>query len=318
MANKDIVVIGASAGGIESLQIVMQMLPPGFPAATFVVVHVPPHSADNLAPTLDRASPLLVAVAKDGAHSHHGHVYLAPPDRHLLVEDGVLRVISGAKENRHRPAVDPLFRSAARTYGNRVVAVVLSGSQLDGAAGLQAVKNAGGTTIVQNPEQALFPGMPRHAIEAVEVDHILPLEEIAPLLVKLTQRDAATDRVTPPVVSETPARPIAVSEIRDVAFSCPECHGVLLPDENDVHFRCRVGHAFGAEALAHEQHEQIEQALWAALNVLEENETLTSRIVQREQQHGRTRNAETFEEMRRSSAKRAEFIRTVLGAARER
>ena len=187
---KDIVVVGASAGGIEALRVLVGRLPADLPASLFVVVHTSPEAPSMLADILDRSGKLPALTPNDGEHIRRGTIYVAPPDRHLLVEPNVMRVTRGPKENRFRPAIDPLFRSAAQTYGPRVVGVILTGYLDDGTAGLWTVKQLGGTAIVQDPADALVPFMPLNAITHVKVDYSLPLEEIAPLLVRLTTEAA--------------------------------------------------------------------------------------------------------------------------------
>ena len=183
-----IVVLGASAGGVEALSTVVGALPAEFPAAVFVVLHLAPAGLSLLPEILGRAGALPVRHAADGAAIEPGHVYVAPPDHHLVVEAGVMRVTEGPIEHRARPALDPLFRSAADAYGPCVVGVVLSGMLDDGAAGLQAVKRCGGATIVQDPDDAMFRGMPANAVRLADPDHVVPATGIAPLLLTLVGR----------------------------------------------------------------------------------------------------------------------------------
>lgn len=191
MAKHDIITIGASAGGVEAILELTPQLPADLPAALFVVIHISSQSDHVLPRLLDRRSNLRAASAVDGEPVEHGRIYIAPPDHHLLVKQEHVRVVRGPQENRHRPAVDPLFRSAAVAYGPRVIGVILSGSLDDGTAGLRAIKRCGGTAVVQDPDDALFPGMPRSAIGHVQVDYRLPLAEFAPLLTKLVHEEAA-------------------------------------------------------------------------------------------------------------------------------
>jgi two-component system chemotaxis response regulator CheB len=186
MLEYNIIVVGASAGGVEALTYLVKQLPPDLNAAVIIVLHVSSHGMSALPQILSRAGNLPVSHAQDGEAIVHGWIYVAPPDYHLLVERGHLRLTRGPKENRHRPAIDTLFRTAARTYGQRVIAVLLTGMLDDGTAGVMAVKMRGGVAIVQNPDDALYPDMPRNAIENVEdIDHILPLSDIPSILVAL-------------------------------------------------------------------------------------------------------------------------------------
>ena len=184
----DIIVIGGSAGAIEVLLGIVASLPRSLRAAVFVVIHLVPHQRSVLPDILNYQEVLPAAHVRDGEAVEHGRIYVALPDHHLLLEGGAIRVTSGPREHYTRPAVDPLFRTAAREYGPRVVAVLLSGALSDGTAGMAEVKQHGGVTIVQDPQEATQPSMPQSAIDAAQVDHIASVEEIAALLVRLTQR----------------------------------------------------------------------------------------------------------------------------------
>ncbi|HLW68563.1 MAG TPA: chemotaxis protein CheB, partial [Gemmataceae bacterium] len=185
MPNHDIVTIGASAGGVQALRNFVNRLPKDLPVAIFVVLHVPPQWPSQLAQILTKSGPLPALAPEDHARIEPGHIYVATPDKHLLVEPDEIRVIRGPRENRHRPGVDPLFRSAAWAYGPRVVGVVLSGTLDDGASGLWAIKSCGGIAVVQDPADAIFPEMPTNAMMNVQVDHCLPVDDIATLIAKL-------------------------------------------------------------------------------------------------------------------------------------
>jgi two-component system chemotaxis response regulator CheB len=193
MPHRDIVVVGASAGGIEALRELFAGLPPNFGAPVFVVLHLPAEAGSMLPEILSRAGPLPAVNPQDGDPILPGRVYVAPPDQHLLLEPGRVRLQRGPKEHRHRPAVDPLFRTAARAYGDRVVGVILTGALDDGTAGLLEIKKAGGLAVVQDPAGAVAPGMPRSALANVEVDHKLRLREIAPLLTRIVAEPASAD-----------------------------------------------------------------------------------------------------------------------------
>src|SRR5687767_8151066 len=185
MSNR-IVVIGTSAGGIDALRTIAAALPADFPAPIAVVMHSAPDSPGVLHEIIDRAGPLSALRARNGQRLEAGRIYVAPPDRHLLIEPGRVRVTRGPKENRFRPAIDPLFRSAAQVYGPAAIGVILTGNLDDGTAGLWAMKKLGGTAVVQDPSDALFPSMPTSALTHVPVDHCVPLSEMVPLLARLT------------------------------------------------------------------------------------------------------------------------------------
>lgn len=280
--SNQIVVVGTSAGGIEALRVLAAALPEEFPAPICVVLHTAPQSPGVLPEILSRAGPLQASTATNGERLRPGHIYVAPPDFHLVIEPGKLRVTKGPKENRFRPAIDPLFRSAAQVYGPGAIGVLLTGSLDDGTAGLGTVKQLGGTAIVQDPADALFPSMPRSAIQHVKVDHIVRLVEVAPLLVRLT---------TAPVQARlSEEQPVTVQIEVEIAvgnnpidaglehigepspFACPECHGVLLrlKEGSFARFRCHTGHAYSATSLLAAVNEQIEASLWTSIRALDE------------------------------------------------
>ena len=285
-----LVVVGASAGGIEALREVVAALPADFSAPLCVVVHTSPESPGILDSILSRAGPLPATNGRDRERLKAGHIYVAPPDCHLVVEPGILRITKGPRENRFRPAIDPLFRSAAQVYGPGAIGVVLTGSLDDGTAGLWTIKQLGGTTIVQHPEDALFPSMPRSAMQHVRVDHAVPLSQLAGLLVQLTsdpsgpegEEDAAG---TIPAVLEVEVKIAKEADalaagLRDIAepstFACPDCHGVLLQLEEGgrIRFRCHTGHAYSIESLVEAVSEGIERSLWIAIRAIEEADML--------------------------------------------
>jgi len=265
----DIIVVGASAGGVEALITLVQKLPANFPAALFVVVHFPAQSPSVLPRILNRAGPLPAAHARHEEVIQPGRIYVAVPDHHLLLHSGVVHVVRGPKENHCRPAIDPLFRSAAVAYGPRVIGVILSGSLGDGTAGLLTVKQRGGVAIVQDPVDALFPEMPRTALEYINADYVLPTAEIAPMLVRLAHEPVA--EILSQIVSNNDKLEIALAEANMATienegrpsapsvYACPDCGGTLweLQDGDLLRFRCRTGHAFSAESLLSVQAEAL-------------------------------------------------------------
>jgi two-component system chemotaxis response regulator CheB len=284
--------VGASSGGIDALKVIVGGLPADLPAAVLVVVHISPDSPRLLADILNRAGPLPCQYAQDQDVIHRGHIYLAPPNYHLLVEPARLRVVQGPKENRARPAVDPLFRSAAAVYGPQTVGVILSGDLNDGTAGLMAVKRVRGIAIIQDPTDALYPSMPRSALRAVEVDYVVPLAEMASILRQVIHQPvpAKTTILLPNEQEETATvrdadrgRKRAAAIGTPSAFVCPDCGGGLyeIEDEPLWRFRCRVGHAYTVEVLRAEKAQVLEQALWVALRTLEEKLELHQRMAQR-------------------------------------
>ena len=323
MFARNIIVIGASSGGVEALQELVRGLPPDLPATVFIVLHTAPHAPSFMPEILSRAGPLPALTPKDGERIQQGRIYVAPPDHHLLIDDALMRVAHGPKENRHRPAVDPLFRSAACAYGPRVVGVVLTGNLDDGTAGLLAVKKCGGLAIVQHPQEASFPGMPGSAMKHVRVDYCLPLAEIAPLLERLA-RDPAEEEKMPMTNEIEIENKIAQGEINIAesveklgtpsAFTCPECHSVMyrLKDMELIRFRCQMGHAFSTESLHVGQTEAVEDRLWDALRALEENTALTKQLAALEREQHRCGAAALFEEAARRREQQASVIQQML------
>jgi len=320
----DVVVVGASAGGIEALTNLVRHLPSDLPAAVFVVVHIPPTVTSVLPQILQRAGRLPAAHAADDQPIERGRLYVAPPDHHLLLRHGRVRLSRGPKENGHRPAVDTLFRSAAIAYGPRVIGVVLSGSLDDGAAGLVAIKQRGGVALVQDPDEALFPSMPRAALENVDVDAALPVSDLADRIASCVGEPPPEGE---PPMDEAMRVESAMAEVDSAAyddeaehpgqpsvFGCPDCGGVLweLRDGEVLRFRCRVGHAYSADSLLAEQAEQIEGALWAALRALDEERSLAERLARRAEERGTPTVRERFAERARDAAVRADLIRSVL------
>jgi two-component system, chemotaxis family, protein-glutamate methylesterase/glutaminase len=327
----DVICIGASAGGIEPLKQIARRLPAGFPAAVFVVLHVPESGTSVLPNILSRAGSLAASHARHGDPIRASHIYVAPPGFHLTVEAHRMRVVRGARENGHRPAIDPLFRSAALAFGARAVGVVLSGLLDDGTIGLKEIKRAGGTAIVQDPADTEWPAMPLSALANVEVDHALPAKDIGDLLVRLVGKPAAATPLEPDEAER------AANELRNITmhmderekpgdpspYSCPECGGVLweMRDGELLRFRCRVGHAYTSDALGAEQADTVEKALWTALRALEEQSALRHRLAERARMNGHHARAQQFEERSRDLASQAQQVRELLlvgvGVARD-
>lgn len=323
MEERDIVVIGASAGGVEAVASLIEALPRDLAAAVFVVVHFPPHTTSVLPRIITRRGGMTAMHPQDGTPIELGCVYVAPPDRHLLVENGHVRLVRGPRENGARPAVDPLFRSAARAYGARVIGVVLTGNLDDGTAGLMAVKSRGGLAMVQDPEDALYAGMPSSALRHVQADHVAPLSEIPGILVRHVGEPVEQKGAGP--VAQQQNHEVDISEMDREAlegprdgipsgYACPECHGGLWEvDEGGLlRFRCRVGHAFSIENLLAAQGSAMDAALWAAYRALEERAALTARMGARMEERGQTSLAERYREQTAETLQRAELIRRVL------
>jgi two-component system chemotaxis response regulator CheB len=322
---RDIIVIGASAGGVGALCELVQSLPADIPAAVFVVLHLAPHSRSALPSILGRSGCLPASHPGDGEAIEVGRVYVAPPDRHLAIEDDRIRLSRNASENGHRPAVDVLFRSAARAYGTRVVGVVLTGNLDDGTVGLAAVKRCGGVAVAQDPEDADYPSMPESAIANVAVDHILPLVAIGPLLDRLARepRPAGPAGCDDDVEEEPDAMGTtdhdtggSIPAGEPSGFTCPECGGSLYekPGERPMHFRCRTGHAYSPESLLAKQSDSLEAALWAALRSLEESAAMARRMMKRAGDHGNEMARHRYERRAQDAEKHARSLRGMLQA----
>jgi two-component system chemotaxis response regulator CheB len=312
LAQRDIVVLGASAGGVQAFARLARDLPDEFPASVFMVLHLLPTAHSVLPDIVDRAGPLHAAVAQDGEAIERGRIYVAPPDRHLLLTADGVRLSRGPRENGHRPALDPLFRSAARTFGPRVIAVVLSGSLDDGTDGLRVVRRRGGATVAQDPEDALHPSMPASAVANDAADHVVPLADMASLLCDLVE-----ERVE--VAHESLADDVDELQQSDLAdedptsgdltgLTCPECGGALwehLDPDGYVRFKCHVGHAYSPDSLETAQSQSLEAAMWSALRALEERRDLYSRLARRAGVHSRSR----FEVREQEIADHARLLR---------
>jgi two-component system, chemotaxis family, protein-glutamate methylesterase/glutaminase len=325
LSAKYIVVVGASAGGVEALQKLVQRIPPGFETPVCIVLHIPADAPSLLVPILSRVSPLPVSEAIDDEPLAPGRVYVAPPDRHLLVTQDRKRIAvrRGPRENRHRPAVDPLFRSAAAAFGAGAIGVILSGTMDDGTAGQIAIKQCGGTAIVQDPRDALYPSMPQSAIAHASIDHVVPAEGIGDLLARLVATPLSTS-LEP--VSKDMHLEVRMAELEADAlegddrpgtpspYSCPDCGGVLWEIEEGgyTRYRCRVGHAYAPDAMLAAQQEGLEEALWTAMKTLEETARLSHRLAQMQRERGHDWLSDRFEQKERDARRRAQLIRRYL------
>lgn len=276
MATKDIIVIGSFAGGVDALCRLCASLPADLPAAVFIAQHLSPSARSVLPQLIDRAGPLPALSPVDGQAFEPGHIYVAPPDRHMLVRPDRILIRRGPHENRTRPAINALFRSAALAFGGRVTGVVLTGLLDDGTDGLIAIKAAGGLSIVQDPDEAEWPSMPRNALKRDHVDRIVPLAEMGALLAEVAREPAGPsvplpeDYATEDMIA---AQEFAVVEPdfdtpgHASQISCPDCGGVLnqMVAQDEVRFRCQVGHAFTPLGLAEAQSEELERALGIAI-----------------------------------------------------
>ncbi|HKP61952.1 MAG TPA: chemotaxis protein CheB [Polyangiales bacterium] len=331
MSRRTIVVVGASAGGVEALISLARALPGDVHAAFLAVLHVPPHGNSGLARLLDRAGPLPAALAEEGERIVAGRWYVARPDHHLLIaREGTVHLGRGPTENGHRPAIDALFRSAAHAFGSSVIGVVLSGSLDDGTAGLLTIKLVGGLAMAQDPEEAVYPSMPQSAIVNVAVDHVGTVVELAATIVRLVKESAAPpkpimDAVRQNAGNETRIAEDGVAAIDEEqrrgvpsAFACPDCNGVLweVREGELVRFRCRVGHAYLPQALSVAQSDRLEESLWIALRTLKESNALSQRLAVRATERGMSHVAAAYEVRALEAEQRAAVIEDVLKRGR--
>jgi two-component system chemotaxis response regulator CheB len=321
-----VIVVGASAGGITAVRTLLNKLPTDIPAAIFIVVHTSPDGPGMLATVLNRATRLTVVNAEDGELIRDGCVYVAPPDYHLIIADRHLRLTHGPREHRFRPAVDPLFRTAAEHYGARTIGIVLSGHMADGTHGMALINQAGGVTMVQHPDEAQVPSMPLNAMRRGGIDYVLPIEEMATvimgLLMKGRQRGTRKSPRKRPLKTEipTPERPgtdaLRTHEFKEPLspFTCPDCGGTLreIKEKELVRYRCHVGHGFNSESLRDGMDEKLEETLWSALRAIEENIELRSRMLTRAKNRSLTAFTDTLEQEIAEMKPRASALRRLL------
>lgn len=323
MIARDIIVIGTSAGGLSALKKLVGQLPPDLPATVFIVQHLSPAHSSNLPALLERAGHLKVSHPGDGERIVMSHIYVAPPDHHLIIEDGRVRLSQGPKENLTRPAIDPLFRSAALVFRARVVGVVLTGELDDGTGGLWSVKYRGGITVVQDPEDAEHSSMPRSAANNVAIDYCLPLSEIGPLLVRLANDPFEEESALPSEKLEIENRialddPQALTQLERLgeltSSTCPDCHGSLwqLTEGKFIRFRCRTGHAYTAETLLTEQNQALENILRNALRCAVEQSTLAMELIEHARQTSNQETIGPWESELRKAGRRRRLIQQVL------
>lgn len=324
--HRDLVVVGASAGGVEALSRLVAKLPGDLPATVLVVLHIPSAPSSSLPRILDRSGPLRATSAQDGEPLVPGRILVAPADHHLLVADGRVQLARGPRENGHRPAIDPLFRSAARWYGPRVIGVVLSGNLDDGSAGLLAIRGRGGVGVVQDPEDAYYASMPSNAIAVAGPDHIAPVDDLGALLERLVLERAPDEHLpvaeaTEDLVTETRIAALDLDALhaddrpgRPAGLSCPDCTGALWEiEDGGLHrYRCRVGHAWSPSSLLAQQDHELEGALWAALRSLEDRAALARRMAASGRTQGRELSAVRFETQAAEDEARATLVRNLL------
>jgi two-component system chemotaxis response regulator CheB len=332
MPGHDLILLGASAGGVEAVSAVVAGLPADLDAAVCVVIHLRPDASSRLPEILARVGVLPVVAARNGMDLQPGVVHVGVPDMHMLIEadeeddQGRVRLVRGPRENRTRPAVDPLFRSAALALGPRVIAVVLSGALDDGTAGLWAVKDRGGIAVAQDPDDAAVPSMPASAIAEVAVDHVAPAHDLGPLLARLAHQPVPAQPPPARQAADELEREVGISAIDEASharserygqpsrFTCPDCGGVLweLASEGPLRFRCEVGHAHSPATLAETQTEAAEAAMWSALRALEDKAELARRRSVGANERGLRAQTALFTAEEQAAQQHAAAIRAVL------
>ncbi len=329
MTARDIIVIGASAGGVETLTRLCHIFPRHLPAAVFIAIHLPATLPSALPHILQRAGALPARHAVNGEKIHRSQIYIAPPDYHLLLLDGSVHLTKTPRENGYRPAIDALFRSAAREYENRVIGVVLSGMLSDGALGLLAIKQAEGITMVQDPEDALYPSMPENALRITQVDYVLPLDQLAEKMIALvTQPDPipTSEEDDPmPDLSDDPVQDRQSFENAEdeeqtprTLLTCPDCGGVLweIHSEDDpnepIGYICHTGHRYSVEGMLESQNTAVERALWSAVRALEERAMLTHRLADYSHRQQRQLSENRFREIAMEAEHEANVLKALL------
>jgi two-component system chemotaxis response regulator CheB len=321
MNTHDIVVIGASAGGVEAVLELTSHLPEDFTAAVFIVIHFPASSQSRLPEIITRNSALKAVHPKNGETILAGRIYVAPPDRHMLIAPGMILLSNGPREHGSRPAIDPLFRSAARSYGNRTIGIILSGTRQDGTAGLVEIASHGGLSIVQDPEEAKFSSMPTNAILQDHVDYILPISKIIPILKKATQnahrlRSGMAIEASPSA-GQKPEFGSVPDKQTPTQLTCPECGAPIWKITSGVisSFRCSIGHVYSNESLQEAQSLAIENVLWKAVHLLEERVTLLGEEEQGFEASGLPTKAGRCRELADQTKKNAETINSIVLSA---
>jgi two-component system chemotaxis response regulator CheB len=321
MPSLELIVIGASAGGLDGLITIVKRLPAASPPV-LVVMHTSSSGTTHLPKILGRVSSLPVAAAKQGAKLGRGRVLVAPPDFHLLVTKKGVSLGRGPRENGFRPAIDPLFRSAAYQYGPRVMGIILSGALDDGAYGMQVIQKHGGVTVVQDPDEATIPSMPLSVLSSVAVDHVMRAAAIADLVATYAERGVKGGAVMKRPEDPEPQDPARTTEVEDMeqifgppsGLTCPDCGGALweIAESSRQRYRCHVGHQFSPEALESAHRDAVEGALWTAVRILEEHAALRERLAERSNAAGLAAVSAGFRQSGQDSHRQAEAIRRLL------
>ena len=321
MACHDIIVLGASAGGIEALRVVISTLPRNLAAALFAVVHIAAQSENLLAQSFARKTALRVKTAEGEEPLEHGRLLVAPADHHLLVHKDRVAITRGPRENLWRPSIDVLFRSAAVAHGPRVIGVILSGALDDGSVGIVAIKHCGGIALAQEPDEAIFPDMPAAAIRTGHIDHVMPIKEIGPMLLRLVELPADTTTPIPGElkfeadIAATGRSTQAVQEqLGELSpYTCPECGGPLWKQNGQIlRFRCLIGHGYTANALLDAPGHDVDATLWMAVRQFEQRAQLQFEMGQEQTASGHVPRATFYQQRAAEMRAHAQVLRTLL------
>lgn len=316
MFKNHIIVIGASAGGISALENLLSRLPAYFPAAILIVVHIAPYAKSHLPDIISRYSKIPVIKPENGHPLEANRIYVAPPNLHMTISDDKIYIEYGPAINGTRPAIDPLFYSAAINYRKQVIGILLSGLLDDGSAGLLAIKNHKGIAIVQDLDEAEYSDMPRNALKSISIDHCLPTADIAATLEAYINKPLSREEQNFKKIG-TKMEHMPVKQLNKFGspsiYACPDCHGVLwqIEDEKLLRYRCRVGHTYGIESLAASVDKSTEAALWAALRSLEEKENLLAQIAEKAKKDS-AESANYFTKKAELVKQQVELIRKIL------
>lgn len=313
---RDIIVIGCSAGGVEALPRILQQLPRSVPASVFITLHLAP-TATALRDILHRATSLPVHWAGQGDRFERGHVYIAPPDLHLLFNGDHLQLSRTARENHVRPSIDRMFRSAAAAHGSRVIGVLLTGMLDDGVAGLCAIRAAHGLVVVQDPADAAFSDLPRHAVETLAPDHLLPIDAIGAMLTVLVEEVSPVSIIPDEILTEAAMDRAGEGEPRQLdalgkqsTVSCPDCGGPTWGI--GARYRCYLGHSNTARELLAVNTTQVESALWSAVRALNDRATTLENLSSDAARSGGGQVAESYALRARETREQAEVARKFM------
>lgn len=324
----DIIVIGTSAGGMEAICALIKELPDNLPAAIFIIQHLSQDSSsDYLVKRMAKQTSLKVKVAEHDEVFQKGVIYMVPADRHMLLTSKRILVVKGPRENQFRPAVDPLFRSAAAYHGSKVIGVILTGMMSDGTAGMEAVKRSGGITVVQDPDDAEHPDMPRNAMRKVTIDYVVPVREMGVLLYNLSKTPSRDSIMVPQdILNEaqiverimTNGAMTSIDKMDSLGersnISCPECGGALweLKQGNVTRFRCHSGHAYNEESLLNSMDSSLEETLWVSMRILEERRSMLENMAHMDRSKGQSRWATLQQERADEMKVHVDRIREIL------